>query len=285
MYILMVLISACFLGCYDVLKKVSLKQSSVYEMLFFSCACGFLVSLFFIGGGISLGIVDLLLILLKSVIIVGDWILVAKCVKKLDVAIVVAASLINTLLTVLGSYIFFGEPLGFIHLFSLLFISVGIMLITKIEKKDNPKEAKNDYKYLVFLFVASLLGACSGLLDKYILNYRHVSHNEILMFFLLFNAIIYFVIYFIKNKKIEFKKLKSNFYMILTGVSIALADIFYYYSITMEGSQISLVSILRKSSVIVATILASVFLKEKHLLKKLGVLVIMLVGVALPIIF
>ena len=73
--------------------------------------------------------------------------------------------------------------------------------------------------------------------------------------------------------------------MILTGASIALADIFYYYSITLPDAQMSFVSILRKSSVIVATILASMFLKEKHLLKKLGVLMIMLIGVTLPIVF
>ena len=71
--------------------------------------------------------------------------------------------------------------------------------------------------------------------------------------------------------------------MILTGVAIALADASYYYSFTMSGSQVSLISICRKLSVVIATILASIFLKEKHLLKKLGVLVIMLIGVALPV--
>ena len=283
MYILMTLISALFLGFYDVLKKVSLKKSSVYEMLFFCCASGFVVSLFFLGAGISVNVVDVSLILLKSVIIVLDWILVAKCVKKLDVAIVSGFGLINTVLTVFGSAIFFKEELGWIHLFSLLFISGGIMLITRIEKK--PSDVKNDYKCLFFLFIASVLGACSSLLDKYILNYRGVSHGEILTFFLLFNAIIYFVIYFIKEKRVSFNKLKTNYFMIITGISIALADIFYYYSITMEDSQISLVSILRKTSVIVATILASIILKEKHLLKKLGVLFIMLIGVALPVVF
>ena len=43
--------------------------------------------------------------------------------------------------------------------------------------------------------------------------------------------------------------------------------------------------ILRKLNVVIATIMASIFLKEKHLLKKIGILTIMLIGVALPIIF
>ena len=64
---------------------------------------------------------DILFILLKSMIIVVNWIIVAKCLKKLDVAIVSGFSLVNTLLIVLGAYLFFGEPLGWIHLFSFIF--------------------------------------------------------------------------------------------------------------------------------------------------------------------
>ena len=100
---------------------------------------------------------------------------------------------------------------------------------------------------------------------------------------MLFNTIIYGCIYFVKNKKIEIKKLKTNYWMILTGVFIVLADVSYYYSIAMDGAQLSIISILRKFSVIVATILSSIFLKEKKLLQKLMILLIMLLGVALPI--
>ena len=148
MYILFVLISALFLGCYDVLKKVSLKKSSIYEVLFFYCLSAFVLSLFFIGDGLDVNFIDVLFILLKSLIIVVNWLLVLVCMKKLDVAIVVGVSLLNTVFVVLGSSLFFEEQLTPIHLFSLLCISVGIYLISKIENKDKPKEVKNDYKYL-----------------------------------------------------------------------------------------------------------------------------------------
>ena len=68
MYILMVAISALFLGCYDVLRKISLKKSSVYEVLFFYCASAFVISLLFIGKGINVNWLDVIFILLKSVI-------------------------------------------------------------------------------------------------------------------------------------------------------------------------------------------------------------------------
>ena len=285
MYILMVVISALFLGCYDVLRKISLKKSSVYEVLFFYCASAFLVSLLFIGKGINVDVLDVLFILLKSLIIVVNWALVLKCMKKIDVAIVVGFSLLNTLFVVFGSWIFFNENLTWAHFVSLIFMGIGIILITRIENKDKEQKISNDYKYLWFLFFSSMLGASSGLLDKYILNYRQVSNNSVLTLFMLFTSVIYGCIYFYKNKKIEFKNLKNNLWIVATGASIAFADIFYYYSITMEDAQLSLISILRKTSVLVATILASVFLREKYLFKKLGVLIFMLIGVGVAVFF
>lgn len=280
MYIVVALISAMFLGCYDVLKKVSLKQSNIYEVLFFYCLSGFGISLLFIGNNFSITLVDSLFVLLKSLIIVVNWLLVIKCLKKLDVSIVVGFSLVNTIFTIFGAALFFKEKITLVHLLSLFFIFLGIFMIAKLEKK---QEKERDNRYIVLLLLANVLASCSAFVDKYMLNYLHIANNEVLILFLLFNSVIYGVIYLYKNKKIEFKKLKSNYFLILAGASIALADITYYYALTLDKGDISIVSIVRKSSVIIATLLASIFLKEKHLLKKLGILTIMLIGVVLPV--
>lgn len=285
MYIFLALLSALFLGCYEVLKKVSLKKSSIHETLFFYCLCGFFVSLVFINKAISIDFIDVLIILMKSGIIVLNWFLVLKCMQKLDVAIVVCFSLLNTTLVVFFSHFIFGEVITIMHFLSLLFIATGIILLTLLERKETKEQVDNQYKYIIFLILGSMLGACSAMLDKYLINVRNVESGAVLVWFLFFNSIIYGTIYLCKNKKIEFKKLKSNYWLVLTGIGIALADVVYYSAISLVGAQISLISILRKCSVIVATILASLFLKEKHLFKKLGVLVIMIIGIMFPIIF
>ena len=285
MYIFLALLSAVFLGCYEVLKKVSLKKSSIHETLFFYCLCGFFVSLVFVNKAISIDFIDVLIILMKSGIIVLNWFLVLKCMQKLDVAIVVCFSLLNTTLVVFFSHFIFGEVITIMHFLSLFFIATGIILLTLLERKETKEQVDNQYKYIIFLVLGSMLGACSAMLDKYLINVRNVESGAVLVWFLFFNSIIYGMIYLCKNKKIEFKKLKSNYWLVLTGIGIALADVVYYSAISLVGAQISLISILRKCSVIVATILASLFLKEKHLFKKLGVLVIMIIGIMFPIIF
>lgn len=285
MYIFLALLSALFLGCYEVLKKVSLKKSSIHETLFFYCLCGLFVSLIFIKDAISIGFLDVLFILIKSGVIVLNWFLVLKCMQKLDVAIVVCFSLLNTILVVFLSHFIFDEVITIMHFLSLLFIATGIVLITMLDRKENKDKVKNHYIYIILLIFGSVLGSCSAMLDKYLINVREVESGAVLLWFLLFNSLIYGTIYLYKNKKIEWKKLKANYWLVLTGVGIALADIVYYSAIASIGAQISLISILRKCSVIVATILASLFLKEKHLFKKLGILLIMIIGIVIPIIF
>ena len=164
-------------------------------------------------------------------------------------------------------------------------MSLGILYITSLSHKDYKEDKKNHYIYIILLIVGAFLGSCSAMLDKYLITYREISNYNVLSWYLMFNALIYGIIYVLKEKKIDFKKLKTNYFPILAGLGICLADALYFYAINLEGAQLSLISILRKVHVVIATILSSIFLKEKHLLKKIGILLIMLTGVALPIIF
>lgn len=286
MYILFTLLSAMCLACYDVLKKVSLKRSSVYEVLFFYCLFGFAFSLIFSNANFfNVTIIDVLFFFLKSCILVVNWMLVLIATKKLDVAVVTSFSMLNTVFVLFESALLFNEQITWVHLVSLLLMGIGIFLITKLSSDDHKEEKKNHYVYIALLVMGAFLGSCSAMIDKYLISYRGANNANILSWYLMFNSLIYGAIYFIKNKKLDFKKLKYNYFPILVGLAICMADTLYFYAISLDGAQISFISILRKLNVVLATIMASVFLKEKHLIKKIGILLIMLTGVALPIIF
>lgn len=285
MYIFLVFASALVLGVYEVLKKVSLKKSDIYEVLFFYCMSGFLLSIVFSRNMFSVSLLDILFVLLKSGIIVVNWLLVMKALKKLDVGVVVPFSLLNTILVVFGSHFIYKEDITWIHFVSLLIISIGIIFITRLNNKNESKKEKGYFQAFAFLLGSCVLGSASGLLDKYLVNIRGIESSLVLSWFLLFNTIIYGIIYLCKNKKINFKVIIDNYWVVFTGISIALADILYYTAISIEDAQLSIISIVRKMSVVVSTVLASIFLKEKKLVKKILILGFMLIGVALPAFF
>jgi len=162
----------------------------------------------------------------------------------------------------------------------MLFIGGGILLLTKLEKGD---KKGIDMRYIIYLLIGTTLGGVSALLDKEFISGRNMDYRGLLFWFFFFLSVFYSIICLIKNKKIEFTKIKSNYWIFFTALMLFLSDIAYYISIGMVDSKISIISILRKFSVVIATVLASVFLHEKHLVKKLLILLLMLIGVAMPV--
>ena len=116
MGIFVVLLSALFLGLYETCKKISLKKSSIYEVLFFYCLSGLICSLIYVNIHLfDLTMSDFFIILGKSTIIVIDWFIVLLCMKKLDVGIVTAFGLMQTVLVVFGSHFLYQEVITWIH--------------------------------------------------------------------------------------------------------------------------------------------------------------------------
>jgi drug/metabolite transporter (DMT)-like permease len=87
----------------------------------------------------------------------------------------------------------------------------------------------------------------------------------------------------IRNKKIEFKHLTTNYWVVFVGISIFLADFFYYQAVAIEGVYLSMISIIRKLSSFLSVVLAGFFLKEDNLIKKILILLLMFVGLAIII--
>lgn len=282
MYILAALMSAFFLSIYEISKKKALVNSSVYETLFFYCFGGFLLSLMFVTTALSFSFVEIMLMLLKSTIIFFSWTFITKSVDKLDVSVVAPFGLFTTVLVIIFSSILFDEKIGLAHILSMTFIGGGILLLTKLEKYE---KKKIELKYIIYLLIGTSLSAISALMDKHFIAGRDMSYKGILFWFFGFLSLFYLMVYIFKEKKCDLKKMKTNYWLVLAAAALFTSDIAYYTSIGMVDAKLSIISILKKLSVVISTILASVFLKEKHLGKKLLILLLMLLGVAMPVLF
>ena len=86
-----------------------------------------------------------------------------------------------------------------------------------------------------------------------------------------------------KKKNIGFGSFKSNLWVIPVGISIFLADFFYYQAVSIECVSLSIISIVRKLSVFLGVVFASIFLKEGNLLKKVLILLLMFIGLSIII--
>lgn len=276
-YILYTVISSLFLGLYDFFKKVSSKKSNnLYEILFFYCSVAFLCSFVFFRDAINTDFKYVGFIALKAIVISVSWFLTMKAVKKLDLSIVTPFSLLNTIFTTILAYFVFKQSIGLVQVLGCLVIFGGLILLSRL----NDDKKQSDKKYVWLLVFASFLSSVSAIIDKTVLS-DNVKYGSVLFWFFLFLSIIYLIINFNQNKKIAFSSLKNNLWVICIGVSIFFADLFYYIAVQDVSVSLSIISIIRKLSVFIGVLLASIFLKEEHLFKKLLILILMFVGLGL----
>lgn len=276
-YIFCAVASAVFLALYDFFKKISVKgKKDVKEILFFFTFIACLCSLFFVKEAFSIDIKYILFIFLKSFIISLSWTMTTKAMSKLDMSIVVPFSMLGTIFTTILAKVFFDEDIGPSQVGGMAVILLGLFLLSRLNSE---KEKKSDYKYLFLLVFAAILSSFSGMIDKKLLS--NIDKGSVLFWFFFFLSFIYLIVCLFKNKKIVFKNFTSNLWIIGVGVSIFVSDLLYYYVVSGGVLSLSIISILKKLSVFIGVVLASIFLKEKYFFKKLMILILMFIGLGL----
>ena len=162
MWALAGLLSALFLGIYDIFKKTSLNGNAVMPVLFFATLTSTFIFLPVVIGSIffpetfsaiglyspTLNLAQHLQVFLKSAIVVSSWILAFFAVKHLPVTVFSPIRATGPFWTLIGALIIFHERLNLLQwfgvlltlLFFFLFYYKHLMLGSKIHKKRNLKQ-------------------------------------------------------------------------------------------------------------------------------------------------
>lgn len=294
MWVILALSSAFLLGIYEVFKKLSVDKNAVLPVLFLSTLTSAIIFLpLAIGSsvypeffkGIRLFIPDISLvehglILIKSSIVVSSWILAFFAVKHLPITIAAPIRATGPIWTLLGAIVIFGEHL---NVFQWSGIAITLFFFFKLSttgKLEGIHFQKN--KWVMFIIGATLLGAASGLYDKFIM--RRVDRLAVQAWFSFYQVAILFPVLAItrwrlpKEERVPFQ---WRWTIPLIGLFLVLADFLYFNALTFEDSLISVISALRRGGVVISFILGAVVFHEKNLRKKGLYLAGILIGILL----
>jgi transporter family protein len=127
--------------------------------------------------------------------------------------------------------------------------------------------------------MATLIGSASGLYDKFLI--RNISNMAVQAWFSVYMipVILPFVYFFWYRRLNQTTKFEFRYTIPLIGISLTIADFCYFYALTDENSMISIVSSLRRSSVIVTFLIGAAIFNEKNILRKLLLLAGMMLGI------
>ena len=296
MWIILAFISASLLGLYDVAKKQALKANAVLKVLLLNTIFSTILfspvilnSIFgfgwFEGTGFNISFgtpSDHLAVFIKAVLVLSSWIFGYFGLKELPLTIAAPINATRPVMTLVGAMIIFGERLNFTQWIGVLLALGSLFLLSHSGKREGIDFRHNRGVLLVML--AAITGACCGLYD------RHIMHSLQPMFvqswYTLYQAVLMSItITILTIFKVKRQGSADPFHwswaIPLISLFLSAADIAYLFALSDPDAMISVVSMIRRSSVLVSFICGAIIFHERNLKAKAFDLALIFIGAIL----
>lgn len=289
MWLAFALVSALFLGLYDVAKKQSLKENAVIPVLWFNTLFCSLLMLPFTLLSATTGLLDgsifyvptagwelHRLLMLKAFIVLGSWIFGYFGMKHLPITLFGPINATRPIIVLLGGLLLFGERLNLYQWIGVIIAVISFYMLSVSGRKEGISFTHNKWVFCVIM--ATLLGAVSALFDKYLLgrfNNMFVQAWSNFYQLALMTVILFTMWWPTRHKTTPFQ---WKWPIIFIAVFLTLADYAYFVSLAQSASMVSIVSMIRRSSVIVSFLCGALLFHEKNLKSKVIDLLLVLLG-------
>lgn len=281
-WIILTIIYAILVSFTEVSKKKALKNNTIYEVLFWFNLISFIFSVFITKDTFTISYNYLFLIFIKSSLIFITWILGLKALGGLELSVYGLIKISRIVFSVVLSCILLGEKVNISTFIGVFIVIIGIILVT-ITSTNNTDNKKNNSLVLIFIFSISCLGSSiSAIMDKHLL--KNISSGQLQFWFLFFLVCYYFITLIIKNKKINIKYVKTNYWIILVSIFSFIADRCLFIANENPSSKVIVMSIIKQLSIIFSVILGKIFFDEKNIIRKLMYSFLIIMGVIIIII-
>lgn len=294
MWLSFAFLSAVLLGFYDSCKKQALGGNAVIPVLFLNTLfCSLIFVPFIVLSYCSPVLDDSIFkvadyggwavqkwILLKSVIVLSSWTLGYYGMKHLPLTIVGPINATRPVLVLLGAMLIFGEKLNCLQWTGVLLAVVSFFMLSRSGKKEGI-----DFEHNVWIYAvvgAAILGAVSGLYDKFLMNPNGLALDKMAVqswyniYQCVMMGVMMMLIWYPNRRKTTPFSWKWS--IIFISIFLSVADFVYLYALSMPGAMISIVSMVRRGSVIVSFLFAALVFKEKNLRSKALDLALVLLG-------
>lgn len=300
MWVLLAFTSAFFLGFYDIAKKKSLNGNAVLSVLFCNTVfCAIIFLPFIIISEINPHLVEgtvfnaslqqvygnsvqmdplkaHMYIILKSFIVLSSWIMGYYALKHLPITIAGPVNATRPVLVLIGAVLLFTEELNLLQWCGVAISLFSLFLLSLSGRKEGIDFKRNKWVYI--LFGAVIMGAVSGLYDKYIM--KQLPPLFVQSWFNIYQVGIMGTVLLIM-KRYTNTRLEWRWWIPMISIFISIADFAYFYSLSYQDSLIAVISMIRRGSVIVSFTAGALLFREKNLKSKAIDLVLILVGLSL----
>ena len=258
------LVSACFLGLYDLSKKHALRDNAVLPVLFLGTLCGAAVWLALLLLGLAApGAVPAAfipepltaaqhgLVFLKSMIVALSWAFTYFGIKHLPLSLAAPIRATGPLWTLAGALVVLGERPSGLETTGILLTLASFWGLSVVGRGEGIHFLRD--KWVGCMVAGTLCGAVSGLYDKHLLGTVGLSAAAVQAWFTLYLPVVMLPLalgwwrrWWPRN---EFRWRWS---IPLIALTLLVADYVYFEALRDPEALISVVSSLRRGSTLVA---------------------------------
>jgi len=285
MWLALAFLSALLLGFYDVSKKISLADNAVVPVLLLNTLfCFILFSPCILGS--SLGWIQEYslvyvpqtgwgvhkYIVLKALIVLSSWFLGYLAIKNLPLTIVGPVQATRPVMVLAGAVLVFNEQLNLWQWAGVSLAVVSFYLMSVSGKKEGIIFAHN--KWIACLVLSAIVGAISGLYDKLLISpveqggmglNRMVVQSWYNLYQFIFMMIILLIVWLPRRRTEVFH---WKWTILLISIILSVADFMYFYALSYPDAMISIVSMIRRSSVLVSFVVGALVFREHNIKAK-----------------
>ena len=295
MWLTLAFLSAALLGFYDSFKKKALLQNAIIPVLFLNTIFCSLIFLPFIILSAKTNILDgsqfhvasggwemHRYILLKSVIVLSSWLFGYTGMKHLPLTIVGPINATRPVLVLLGAMLVYGERLNLCQWIGVLLAITSFLMLSRSGKKEGIDFRHN--RWISAIVIAALLGAASGLYDKYLMASpsnggvgldRMAVQSWYNIYQMGWMLIMMLVLWWPRRKQSPFR---WDWCILNISLFLSMADFVYFYALSQPHAMISVVSMIRRGSVIVSFLFGALIFREHNLKTKAVDLLLVILG-------
>lgn len=295
-WLLLAFLSAALLGFYDAFKKEALRENAVIPVLFLNTLFSSIIFLPFIVMSSKTTMLDGTIfhvasggwemhryIVMKAVIVLSSWVLGYFGMKHLPLTIVGPINATRPVMVLVGALMVFGEKLNGWQWVGVLLAVASFLMLSRSGRKEGIDFRHNHWIWMIVS--AAILGAVSGLYDKYLMapiDNGGVGLDRMMVqsWYNIYQCFMMLAMLALLWWPKRHQTTPFHWHWSIIGVSIFLstADFVYFYSLSLPDAMISIVSMVRRGSVIVSFLFGAAFFHEKNLRAKAFDLALVLLG-------
>lgn len=277
-WVTLALSSALFLGFYDIAKKKSLTGNAVLPVLFFTSLTCTILLLPFLGSIPALSLREHGLILVKAAIVTTSWLFTFNAVSRLPLSLTAPIRASAPVFTIAMAVVLMGERPAKLEWLGIGISLAAYLMMSFASRKETGKFWTN--VWILSMFVGTFLGSVSGVFDKFLLQREQIHPLAIQFYFNLYMAVLQGTFICVQRLRHKENVVRFQFRSVIlaVGVLLTIADRFYFLAVHDPDALISVVTVIRRSNVIVSFLGGLLIFHEKRSLQKTLAVVGILAG-------